>query len=80
MPKVAAWVANEIKSENEYALLKWSLSEDGKLGYRFSKLNGGMTKFFECYSKGKFIWSDNIKYCYPKDSKGNIYGWVVGTR
>ncbi|MEF3698228.1 DUF6753 family protein [Desulfolutivibrio sp.] len=77
LPKTAAWVANAIKSEKEFELVKWSLSDDGKLGHRFSALNGGMSKFFDCYSKGSLEWEKNRKVCYPRDSKGSIYGWVV---
>jgi hypothetical protein len=80
LPEVAAWTAKTIKSQNDMSIVKWSLSDDGKQARHFSKLNGGMTRFFDCYSVGELKWKNNYKYCYPQDGKGNVYGWVVDSK
>jgi hypothetical protein len=77
LPEVAAWTAKAIKSQSDMSLVKWSLSEDGKLANRLSRLNGGINKFFDCYSDGSTEWRSNRKFCFPQNKKGSVYGWIV---
>lgn len=77
LPKTVAWVTEKIKSEKDFEILKWSLSDDGKQAQRFSRLNGGMSQFFDCYSKGSTEWRNNYKLCFPKGKDGAVYGWII---
>lgn len=77
LPEITAWTAKAIKSPSDMSLIKWSLSENGRLANRLTKLNGDLNKFLRCYSDGTTEWRGNYKFCFPQNNKGNIYGWII---
>ena len=78
LPKYAAWVTNNMETEQDRELIIWSLSDDGRQAKKLSDLNHGVDDFLSCFKGGQKKFEKGGKVtCFPFYGEGKVYGWRI---